>query len=814
MFAMRWCLGILLLCSIGVDRSWGWETNGDSAGVDKPAAAEKAGESDSDSSTETEPSSDDEGDSDDLKAGHSFHGEAFNEGPRQAAYLMEGTGKVDFPVASKVPEVQAFINQGVGQLHGFWYFEAERSFRQAAALDPDCAAAYWGMAMANVNNRERAKKFIEEAGKRKDKDNERVQKYISALADYLKKKKEKAATEAYIDALEKIYYDNPDDLEALAFVAAELYMGRRNGLKMASHLAVDALIQQVLDAEPMHPVHHYRIHIWDHEKAERALASSALCGQAAPSIAHMWHMPGHIYSKVKRYPDAVWQQEASARTDHAQMMRDQLLPDQIHNFAHNNEWLIRNLIFIGRMNDALDLAKNMTELPRHPKYNMVSKGGTSSAYGRQRLMQVLDEAELWQEVVDLAESPYLQPTEILGERVKRLRLLGRAHSRLANVTQVVPIVAELEAELCQKFAARQIAIDEAEQKAKREKKNEKDTEKIVKDARRKIDSEVRSLERALNEMYGYMAAANHEHEKALELLKKSGDKDPWYQASLHLKLDQVEEAIKLVEEGAKNRKNQTLPLARKAAILWAADKRDEAMETMRELQEISAEVDLEMEPFARLAPIVAELGWDADWRAEKIASDDVGIRPDLDSLGPFRWQPTFAPDWTLPSAKGQPLALKNYSGKPVIVVFFLGYGCLHCAEQLQAFGPRAADFEEAGIDVVAISSDDQAGLQKSLENYTGEIPFTLVADPELEVFRQYRAFDDFEDQPLHGTFLIDGQGRMRWHDISYEPFMDPQFVLDEAKRLLNQEEKVEDGADDEEEEDGRSEATLANKSGA
>ena len=70
MFAMRWCLGILLLCSIGVDRSWGWETNGDSAGVDKPAAAEKAGESDSDSSTETEPSSDDEGDSDDRKAGH------------------------------------------------------------------------------------------------------------------------------------------------------------------------------------------------------------------------------------------------------------------------------------------------------------------------------------------------------------------------------------------------------------------------------------------------------------------------------------------------------------------------------------------------------------------------------------------------------------------------------------------------------------------------------------------------------------------------------------------------------------------------
>ena len=37
---------------------------------------------------------------DDIAAGHSFHGEAFNEGPRQAAYLMPGLGRVDFPVST------------------------------------------------------------------------------------------------------------------------------------------------------------------------------------------------------------------------------------------------------------------------------------------------------------------------------------------------------------------------------------------------------------------------------------------------------------------------------------------------------------------------------------------------------------------------------------------------------------------------------------------------------------------------------------------------------------------------------------------
>lgn len=95
--------------------------------------------------------------------GHSHYGEVFDEGPRQKAYLMSGTGKVDFPVSTKNAEAQAFFNQGVGQFHGFWFFEAERSFRQAAALDPDCVMAYWGMAVANFQNPKRAKGFINNA---------------------------------------------------------------------------------------------------------------------------------------------------------------------------------------------------------------------------------------------------------------------------------------------------------------------------------------------------------------------------------------------------------------------------------------------------------------------------------------------------------------------------------------------------------------------------------------------------------------------------------------------------------------------------
>ena len=122
-------------------------------------------------------------------AGHSFHGEAFNEGPRQKAYLMGGTGNVSFPVSTKVDLAQQFFDQGIGQLHGFWYFEAERSFRQVAMLDPQCAMAYWGMAMANVQNDKRATGFIEEAVERKQGASKREQLWIDGFADYLQSKK-------------------------------------------------------------------------------------------------------------------------------------------------------------------------------------------------------------------------------------------------------------------------------------------------------------------------------------------------------------------------------------------------------------------------------------------------------------------------------------------------------------------------------------------------------------------------------------------------------------------------------------------------
>src|SRR5439155_11158575 len=66
--------------------------------------------------------------------------------------LMDGMGKIDFAITTKSRDAQDFFNQGVAQLYGFWFGEAERSFQQATKLDPGAAMAYWGVAMAATGN--------------------------------------------------------------------------------------------------------------------------------------------------------------------------------------------------------------------------------------------------------------------------------------------------------------------------------------------------------------------------------------------------------------------------------------------------------------------------------------------------------------------------------------------------------------------------------------------------------------------------------------------------------------------------------------
>src|SRR5215467_13506595 len=62
--------------------------------------------------------------------------------------LYDGLGAYSRKVTTESVEAQRYFDQGLGFLHGFNHRAAIRAFQQAAELDPKCAMAHWGVALA------------------------------------------------------------------------------------------------------------------------------------------------------------------------------------------------------------------------------------------------------------------------------------------------------------------------------------------------------------------------------------------------------------------------------------------------------------------------------------------------------------------------------------------------------------------------------------------------------------------------------------------------------------------------------------------
>jgi peroxiredoxin/tetratricopeptide (TPR) repeat protein len=719
----------------------------------------------------------------------SHMGAMFNEGPRQAAKLLPGQGTVKFPASTKAAEAGKFVEQGVGQLHGFYYLEAERSFRQAAALDPDCAIAYWGMAAANVNNRDRAKGFINEAAKRKAKASPRELRYIDAYhAFFTGGGDNKERNKKLMRDLEDLVREFPGDVEAKAFLALAIWGCQKDG-NGGSIEAADLLCQQIFKAEPLHPAHHFVIHLWDTDgRAARALPSAAKCGDSGPGIAHMWHMSAHIYSKLHRYAEAAWQLEASARVDHAAMQRDRVMPYEIHNYAHNNDWLAKEYGKLGRVREALTLAYDLASLPRHPKFNKVEDGGSSAGFGRARLLELLPKAERWAELRDAVTAEKIPFVNDRGGKIDRALALGSASYMLGDEKAGDEQLALLE-KISEEKPPSPTAADKKSPPADAKKPvaaKPGEERKGRRGDRPRRDGDAR-IKNAVAELKARRLAAKGDFKGALAALGgvelRTGEKARWLASS-----GDAKGAEALARKTVAGAENEVLPLATLVEVLHVCGNTDAAAVEFEKLATLAGRSDLDLPALKRLRPLAEALDFSGDWRSPAPMPGDFGARPPLESLGPVTFTPWTAPDFTVPTEQGGRFALEELRRKHrgVLVTFYLGSGCVHCVEQLQAFAPFLKKFDELGVPMVAISTEDREKLAASLKVVgKGEsFPIGLASDSTLTLFKQYGVYDDFEKMPLHGTFLIDSAGKVRWRDVSYQPFTNPQFLLDEATRLL------------------------------
>ena len=229
----------------------------------------------------------------------------------------ERLGTVSFSF-SCTSAVQAPFNRGVALLHDFWYEEAQRQFAEIAKADPACSMAHWGMAMSSFHqiwNRpdEHAMTYgwaeIEKAQSPAAK-TERERAYIAALAGFYRPGKPEfpERVQAYSDAMSKLYAQYPDDVDAGAFYALSLLAAAPpSDTSLVANKKAMAVLTPLFAKYPDNPgLVHYVIHSCDNPAmASEGLGASDHYGEIAPSGAHAYHMPGHIYARLGMWPQDI-----------------------------------------------------------------------------------------------------------------------------------------------------------------------------------------------------------------------------------------------------------------------------------------------------------------------------------------------------------------------------------------------------------------------------------------------------------------------------------------------------------------------------
>lgn len=264
-------------------------------------------------------------------------------GQSASAAAPEDLGKVHFETSCK-PDAQQHFDQAILYQHSFWYRASQKSFEEALKADPECAVAYWGIALSLLYNPHvapPAKNLAEgaaalEKGKALGAKTQRERDYIDALgamyADY-DKTDHRARVLAYLKAMEQLAQRYPNDDEAQIYYALALNVAASPADKTyANQLKGAAILEKIWTRQPEHPgIAHYLIHLYDTPVlAEKGLAAARRYAKVAPAAAHAQHMPSHIFTRV-----GYWQESIASNTEAARAAKEAAdFHDQLHSMDY------------------------------------------------------------------------------------------------------------------------------------------------------------------------------------------------------------------------------------------------------------------------------------------------------------------------------------------------------------------------------------------------------------------------------------------------------------------------------------------------
>lgn len=298
--------------------------------------------------------------------------------------LFPNMGKFSYSVTTASELAQKYFDQGLKLVYGFNHAEANRSFKEAARLDPNCVMALWGQALAlgpNINDPQPDKQREREAWE--------VISFAKGLRKMVSKKEEDFITALsvrymadtanvnrdslnllYRDAMKKLAEKYPEDTEALTLYAASVmntmpWEYYEDDLKPKAGIPeAIATLERAMEFNGEHPgANHYYIHIVEaSDNPDRGVPSADILDELVPAAGHLVHMPSHIYARVGRYEDAANSNIRAIAADEdyiAQCQAQGVYP--LGYYPHNIHFLWMSATFQGKSAQSIDAAEKVAD---------------------------------------------------------------------------------------------------------------------------------------------------------------------------------------------------------------------------------------------------------------------------------------------------------------------------------------------------------------------------------------------------------------------------------------------------------------------
>jgi tetratricopeptide (TPR) repeat protein len=288
-------------------------------------------------------------------------------------------GNHSLRVTTRSPEAQRAFDRGLTLAYSFGHYAAEQEFRRATQADPDCAMAYWGIALVNgphinfplvpPDRAATAWDALRKAQELAQQTTPFEQALIEALSKrYTNSQPEdrRELDEAYAAALREVWRKYPRNADAgtlFAEAAMDLHPWDlwNDGAPQPWTPEIVETLEAVLRLNPSHPgANHLYIHAVEASPhPQQALAAADRLSALVPDASHIVHMPSHIYARVGRWDKAADSNRAAMKVD--VRYRAAYPRPGFYNvyMAHNAHFLAFTAMMRGRSEEAISTARTM-----------------------------------------------------------------------------------------------------------------------------------------------------------------------------------------------------------------------------------------------------------------------------------------------------------------------------------------------------------------------------------------------------------------------------------------------------------------------